>query len=66
MFARTSSAPVAPVSNTPARFEAVHLMLVRTPKLTPRGHRWLERAQSGGFDGLALQRLIRFEKLSLG
>jgi len=66
MFARTSSAPVAPVSTALAQFDAVHLLLVRTPKLTPRGHRWLQSTHSDGFDGLALQRLIRLEKLSLG
>jgi hypothetical protein len=44
-------------------------MLVKTPSLTPRGRAWLERApaqQSGGFNGLELERLIRLEKLSLG
>jgi hypothetical protein len=44
----------------------VHLLLVKTPSLTARGRRWLERAQLGAFDGVELQRLIRFEKLSLG
>jgi len=64
MFARISSAPVAPES--PAPSEPVHLMLVKTPSLTQRGRAWLERTQAGVFDGLELQRLIRFEKLSLG
>ena len=41
-------------------------MLVRTPRLNPRGLAWLQRSQQGEFDGLQLQRLIRMEKLSLG
>jgi len=68
MFAQTRRAPVAPhetatLSQDPKR---VHLMLVCTPKLTPRGLAWLHRSQQGEFDGVQLQRLIRMEKLSLG
>jgi hypothetical protein len=66
MFARISSAPVEPATQPPARTEPVHLMLVKTPSLTQRGRAWLERTQAGAFDGLELERLIRFEKLSLG
>jgi hypothetical protein len=68
MFARNSSAPVVPATQPPARTEPLHLMLVKTPNLTQRGRGWLERrqAQAGTFDGLELERLIRFEKLSLG
>ena len=66
MFARISSAPVAPAPQSLARSEPVRLMLVKTPSLTQRGRTWLERTQAGAFDGLQLQRLIRFEKLSLG
>jgi hypothetical protein len=66
MFASTPSAPVAPATQSSAPSEPVHLMLVSTPSLTPRGRVWLERAQLEAFDGLELQRLIRFEKLSLG
>ena len=65
MFARTSSPPAAPAAPPPLR-ETVHLMLVETPTLTPRGRRWSERAQVGAFDGVKLQQLIRLEKLSLG
>jgi|GEM_PF-1303778 len=70
MFASTSSAPIAP--STPARAaqspcsEPLHLMLVPTPSLTQRGRDWLERMKVGPFDGVALERLIRWEKLSLG
>lgn len=66
MFARTLDAPVASPSNPAGRSEPLHLMLVETPSLTQRGRIWLERAQVGAFDALELQRLIRFEKLSLG
>jgi len=66
MFASTPSVPVAPATQLEAENEPVHLLLVETPSLTPRGRVWLERAQLGAFDGLELQRLIRFEKLSLG
>jgi len=70
MFACTSSAPFA--SSTQARAaqalcsEPLHLMLVQTPNLTQRGRDWLERMKVGPFDGVALERLIRWEKLSLG
>ncbi|HYP99725.1 MAG TPA: hypothetical protein VER96_13715 [Polyangiaceae bacterium] len=66
MFATTPSAPVAPNAQPAAQSEPVHLLLVSTPSLTPRGRVWLERAQLAAFDGLELQRLIRLEKLSLG
>jgi len=66
MFARTPSAPVAPATQAAAQSEPLHLLLVKTPSLTARGRIWLERAQLGAFDGVELQRLIRFEKLSLG
>jgi len=66
MFASTPNAAVTPASRPPVQSEPVHLLLVRTPSLTPRGRRWLERAQLGAFDGRELQRLIRLEKLSLG
>jgi hypothetical protein len=66
MFERISSASAAPTVQPPRNVETVHLMLVKTPDLTPRGRIWLERAQVGAFDGLELQRLIRLEKLSLG
>ena len=66
MDARIPSAPVAPAVQRPEHFEPLHLLLVKTPSLTPRGRRWLERARAGVFDGRELQRLIRLEKLSLG
>jgi hypothetical protein len=66
MFDARSSAPSAPAAQPPPKSETIHLMLVKTPKLTVRGRIWLERAQLGAFDGLELERLIRLEKLSLG
>jgi hypothetical protein len=69
MFAQNACAPVAPhqsSSPTVSEPKVVHLMLVRTPRLTPRGLAWVQRSQQGEFDGLQLQRLIRMEKLSLG
>jgi hypothetical protein len=67
MFAKNACAPVAPSpSSLPYEPKVVHLMLVRTPRLNPRGLAWLQRSQQGEFDGLQLQRLIRMEKLSLG
>lgn len=66
MFASPPSASVAPITQPAEQSEPVHLLLVKTPSLTPRGRLWLERAQLGAFDGRELQRLIRLEKLSLG
>jgi len=66
MFANTPSAPPVAPDTQSAESEPLHLLLVETPSLTQRGRAWLERAQLGAFDGLELQRLIRFEKLSLG
>ena len=67
MFAPNASAPVAPQSVVPRDRDtrAVHLLLVRTPRLNPRGLAWLQRSK-GEFDGVQLQRCIRMEKLSLG
>jgi len=65
MVERISSAPVAPADQPTRSIDTIHLMLVKTPDLTARGRAWLERAQVA-FDALELQRLIRFEKLSLG
>jgi hypothetical protein len=67
MFAHNACAPAAPQpAIPPSEQKDVHLMLVRTPRLTPRGLAWLQRSHTGEFDGLQLQRLIRMEKLSLG
>ena len=66
MTARTSSAPAAPSMQPPARSESLHLLFVEPPSLTERGRAWLERTQVGAFNAVELQRLIRFEKLSLG
>jgi len=60
---RESTPPPFAASSEPGR---LHLLLVRTPKLTVRGRLWLERSHSGEFDALTLQRLIRMEQLSLG
>lgn len=66
MFAKPPSVKIEPATPAAQSSEPLHLMLVKTPSLTQRGRAWLERAQLGAFDGLELQRLIRFEKLSLG
>jgi len=66
MFVRIDNAPAAPAVQDSPKGDAVHLMLVETPSLTARGRRWAERAQVGAFNGVELERLIRFEKLSLG
>ncbi|HYQ28671.1 MAG TPA: hypothetical protein VER04_15675 [Polyangiaceae bacterium] len=66
MFASISSAPVAPAVEHPVSGQTIHLMLVKTPSLTPRGRVWLERARLEAFDGVELQHLIRLEKLGLG
>ena len=66
MFVPNSSSPAAPPVEPFPRADTVHLLLVETPSLTPRGQVWLEHAKSGAFDGIELQRLLRFEKLSLG
>jgi hypothetical protein len=71
MFAQNACGPATDrpsVPPMPASVEpkVVHLLLVRTPSLTPRGLAWLQRSHTGEFDGLQLTRLIRMEKLSLG
>jgi len=66
MFAPNSSSPAAPPVEPIRRAGTVHLLLVEVPSLTPRGQVWLEHAKSGAFDAIELQRLLRFEKLSLG
>lgn len=66
MFAANSSIPGTPAGQRVRGTDTVHLMWVETPSLTQRGRAWLERANLSAFDGIELQRLIRFEKLSLG
>ena len=66
MIATKSSAPDTPAGQRLPSGSTVHLMWVKTPSLTQRGRAWLERANLTAFDGVELQRLIRFEKLSLG
>jgi hypothetical protein len=66
MFPDISSRSPAATPYVPVSIEPVHLMFVETPRLTPRGWAWLARSQIGDFDGIELERLIRFEKLSLG
>jgi hypothetical protein len=41
-------------------------MLVGTPRLSARGAAWLRRLSGIEFDGIALQRMLTLERLSLG
>jgi hypothetical protein len=67
-----SELPTRPLNQRPAPcFEAVpapqtHLMLVRTPKLTPRGLAWARRGGAQAFDATRLTAMLRFERLNLG
>jgi len=56
--------PVARAESAPAR--RTHLMLVGTPRFSPRGLAWLRRSSGAEFDGVELQRMITLERLSLG
>ncbi len=67
-----SEVPTRPFNARPASpFEAVapvrtHLMLVRTPKPSPRGLAWARRGGTRPFDGTGLTSMLRFERLNLG
>jgi hypothetical protein len=67
-----SELPTRPFNQPPApRFEAVssprtHLMLVRTPKPTPRSLAWARRGGGQSFDALRLTAMLRYERLNLG
>jgi hypothetical protein len=41
-------------------------MLVGTPRLSVRAAVWLRRHADANFDGVALQRMLTLERLSLG
>jgi hypothetical protein len=41
-------------------------MLVGTPRLSVRGAIWLRHRAEAEFDGVALQRMLTLERLSLG
>jgi hypothetical protein len=56
--------PVALAPTAPAR--RTHLMLVGTPRLSVRGAIWLRHRAEAEFDGVALQRMLTLERLSLG
>lgn len=77
MFAKklshsVSDIPTRPFNARPApRFEAVppvrtHLMLVRTPKPTPRSLAWARRGGARAFDATGLTSMLRLERLNLG
>jgi hypothetical protein len=62
---RPFNQPLAP------RFEAVaptrtHLMLVRTPKPSPRSLAWARRGGEQSFDASRLMAMLRYERLNLG
>lgn len=67
-----SEVPTRPFNARPApRFEAVppvhtHLMLVRTPKPTPRGLAWARRGGAEALDAVGLTSMLRLERLNLG
>jgi hypothetical protein len=68
----TSELPTRPFNPRPApHFEEVapsrtHLMLVKTPKPTPRSLAWARREGSDAFDGRRLTVMLQLERLNLG
>ena len=67
-----SELPTRPTNERPLpRFEPVqsartHLMLVRTPKPTPRALAWARRENTEAFDATRLTSMLRSERLNLG
>ena len=67
-----SELPTRPFHELPApRFEAMpasrtHLMLVKTPKPTPRGLAWARGGAAQTFDANGLTAMLRLERLNLG
>lgn len=67
-----SDLPTRPINERPLpRFEPVqnartHLMLVRTPKPTPRSLAWARRKNTEGLDATRLTSMLRSERLNLG
>jgi hypothetical protein len=67
-----SDLPTRPINDRPQpRFEPLpatrtHLMLVRTPKPTPRSLAWARRKQAEAFDATRLESMLRAERLNLG
>lgn len=67
-----SDLPTRPINERPVpRFEPVpsgrtHLMLVRTPKPTPRSLAWARRKNAEAFDAGRLESMLRSERLNLG
>jgi len=61
--------PLAPLRHShpvPAHRPPTRLMLVVSPELPRRGLAWIARHSTVEFDARALQRILRFERLSLG
>jgi hypothetical protein len=67
-----SEPPTRPINERPLpAFETVpgartHLMLVRTPKPTPRSLAWARRKDAEVFDAVRLASMLRSERLNLG
>jgi hypothetical protein len=68
----TSELPTRPFNQLPApRFEEVapsrtHLMLVKTPKPTPRSLAWARRKGTDAFDSVRFTVMLQLERLNLG
>jgi hypothetical protein len=56
--------PLALAESAPVR--RTHLLLVGTPRMSPRGLAWMKRRPGADFDGTGLQRMLTLERLSLG
>jgi hypothetical protein len=67
-----SDIPTRPINDPPLPAEGAgqgartHLMLVRTPKATPRALAWARAKDAEAFDALRLQSMLRSERLNLG
>jgi hypothetical protein len=63
-----SDLPTRSINELPLPVEAArtHLMLVRTPKPTPRALAWARRKNAEAFDALRLLSMLRSERLNLG
>lgn len=71
LLSSDSELPTRPLNQRPTpRVEAVpaptHLMLVRTPKPSPRGLAWARRGGAQALDATRLTTMLRFERLNLG
>jgi hypothetical protein len=67
-----SELPTRPLNARPTpRSESVpasptHLMLVRAPRPTPRSLAWAHREGAQSYDSVALESMLRLERLNLG